>query len=78
MIEDGVGVIALVGDDGFSAEIAEQRNGLGAVVGLAAGQNEAQGQAQSVGEQVNLGCQTSSTPPQSGFLNPFFLALAAC
>jgi len=47
MIEDGVGVIALVGDDGFRAEIAEQRNGLGAVVGLAAGQNEAKGRTRA-------------------------------
>ncbi len=54
MGEDGIGVVALVGDDGLGPEVAEQRDSLGAVVGLAAGQNEAERKAQGIGEQVNL------------------------
>ena len=78
MVEDGVGVVALVGEHGLRAAIAEQRDGLGAVIGLAAGQHEAERQPQRIGEQVDLGRQTSSTPPQSGLRSPFFRAAAAC
>ena len=78
MREDRVGVIALVGDHGLGPTVAEQRDGLSAVIGLAAGQHEAERQAEGVGKQVDLGCQTSSTPPQSALLSPFFRAVAAC
>ena len=78
VLNNEVGVIALVGDHGFGLAFAQQRDGLGAVVDLAAGQNKAERQAEGVGEQVNFGRQTSSTPPQSGFRSPFFLAVAAC
>lgn len=72
MIEDGVGIVALVGEHRLRAAIAEQCDGLGAVVGLAARQHEAQRQPQRVGEQVDLGRQTSSTPPQSALRTLFF------
>ncbi len=38
MVEDGVGVIAFVGDHCLRPQFAEQWQGLGAVVGLAASQ----------------------------------------
>src|ERR1700738_499411 len=72
MVEDGVGVVALVGEHGLGAMIAEQRDGLGAVISLAAGQHEAERQSKRIGEQVDLGRQASSTPPQSGLRSPFF------
>jgi hypothetical protein len=78
MIEDGVGVVALVGEHGLGAVIAEQRDRLGAVIDLAAGQPEAERPSKRIGEQVDLGRQTSSTPPQSGLRSPFFRAAAAC
>ena len=78
VVQDGVGVVALVGEHGFRFARAEQRDGLGAIMRLAAGQNESEWQPEFIREQVNLGRQTSSTPPQSGLLTPFFRAVAAC
>ena len=78
MVEDGIGVVALVGEHRLRAAIAEQRDGLGAIVDLAAGQYEAERQPECVGEQVDLGRQTSSTPPQSALRSPLFRAAAAC
>ena len=78
MVEDWIGVIALVGQHGLGLSVAEQRQGLGAIVGLATGEHEAEGQTKLVREQVDLGRQTSSTPPQSGLRTPFFCAVAAC
>jgi hypothetical protein len=78
VVQDGIGVVALVGEHGFWFALAEQRDGLSAIVGLSAGEHEAERQAQFVGEQVDLGRQTSSTPPQSGLRSPFFRAVAAC
>jgi hypothetical protein len=78
MVENWVGVVALVGEHRLRTMIAEQRDGLGAVVGLAARQHEAERQSQRIGEQVDLGRQTSSTPPQSALRTPFFRAAAAC
>ena len=78
MMEDRVGVVALVGQHRLRAVVAEQRDGLGAVIGLAAGQDEVERPSKRVGEQVDLGRQTSSTPPQSALRSPFFRAAAAC
>jgi len=78
MVEDGVGVVALVGEHRLRATVSEQRDGLGAVVGLAAAQHKAERQPERIGEQMDLGRQTSSTPPQSGIRSPFFRAAAAC
>jgi hypothetical protein len=78
MVEDGVGVVASVGEHGLRATLAKQVDGLGAVVGLAARQHEAERQPKRIGKQVDLGRQTSSTPPQSALRTPFFRAAAAC
>ncbi len=78
VIEDQIGVVPFVRQYGLRAAVAEQSDSLGAVMGLAAGQHEAQRQAKLIGEQVDLGRQTSSTPPQSGLRSPFFRAVAAC
>ena len=43
MAEDRVGIVALVGQDRFGPTVAEQCDGLGAVVGLAASQHKAEG-----------------------------------
>jgi hypothetical protein len=78
MVEDRVGVVASVGEYRLRAAIAEQRDGLGAVVSLAARQHEAERQPKRIGKQMDLGRQTSSTPPQSALRSPFFRAAAAC
>ncbi len=78
MAEDRVGIVALVSQHSLGLALAEQRESLGAIVGLTAGQHEAEGQTKLVGDQMDLGRQTSSTPPQSGLRSPFFRAVAAC
>ena len=72
VVEDGIGIVALVGEHGLGFSVPEQRKGLGAIMRLAAGQDESEWQPEFIREQVNLGRQTSSTPPQSGLLTPFF------
>jgi hypothetical protein len=78
MAEDRVSIVALVGEHRFGPVVSEQRDGLRAIVGLTASQHEAEGQAKRIGEQMDLGRQTTSTPPQSGLRSPFFRAVAAC
>lgn len=65
MVEDGVAVVGLVGDDVASGEAVEQRERVGGVVGLAAGEQEADRSAEAVDRQVPLARQTSSGAPQS-------------
>jgi len=52
VIEDRIGVVSFVGQYGLGAEVAEQSDGLGAVMGLATGQHEAERQAKFIGEQA--------------------------
>ena len=78
MVEDGVGVVASIGEHRLRAVVAQQRDGLSAVIDLAAGQPEAERPPKRIGKQVDLGRQTSSTPPQSGLRSPFYRAAAAC
>ncbi len=54
VVQDGIGIVALVGEHGFRPSVAEQRKGLGAIVGLAAGKHEAERQAEFIGEQVDF------------------------
>jgi hypothetical protein len=78
MFDDGVGVVSLVGDDGFGMALAEQLDGRGVVADVSSGQQEVQRQAKLVGEQMNFGRQTSSGTPQS-LVRPLFLGpVAAC
>lgn len=64
--EKGVGVVALVGDHGGGAERAEQADGFHAAVCAGPGSAGSGAGAERVGNEVELGRQTSSTPPQSG------------
>jgi hypothetical protein len=58
--------------------LAQQLDGLGAVIHLAARDEKVQGKAQFIGEQMNLGRQTSSGTPQSLVFAPFLRPVAAC
>lgn len=78
MIQDGLAVVALVGQHPLGLSFSEQIDGLGAVVDLTAGDEEVHGQAQFVGEQMNLRRQTSSETPQSLVRAPFLRPVAAC
>lgn len=78
VLNDGVGIVALVGKHGLSLVLAQQLDGLGAVIHLAARDEKVQGKAQFIGEQMNLGRQTSSGTPQSLVFAPFLRPVAAC
>ena len=78
VIEDGLAVVALVGQHPLGLSFSQQLDGLGAVVDLAAGQKKVHWQTQFVGQQVNLGRQTSSGTPQSLVRAPFLRPVAAC
>ena len=54
-LKDGIGIIALVGDDGLRLAFAQQGDGLGAVMRLAAGEDKPERQTKGVRQQVNLG-----------------------
>ncbi len=78
VLEDVVHVIALVGEHGAGRQIGEKGKRLCAIIALSAGEQEAEGTAQRIRKQVDLGRQTSSAAPQSGLRSPFFRAVAAC
>jgi len=65
MVEDGVTVISLVGDDVAGSEAVEQGQRIGGIAGLAAGQQEADWSAETVDRQMPLAGQASSGAPQS-------------
>ena len=78
VLYDGVGVVPLVGQYGLGLMLAQQFNGLRTVIYLTASDEKIQGQAQFIGEQMNLGRQTSSGTPQSLVRAPFLRPVAAC
>jgi len=67
ILNDGVTVVSLVRQNGeWSGTIVEPQEclSLGAVVDMAAGEDEVDGPSGGIGEQVNLGCQTAARSPQ--------------
>ena len=76
--DDGGGVVAAVGHDDLGLAPGQQWQGLGELAGLTTGQPKADGLAQTVGEQVNLGAQSTSGTPQSLVFAPFLRPVAAC
>ena len=78
VLNDGVRVVALVGQHGLGLARAQQRDGLRAVIHLATRNQKIQRQAQLVGQQMDLARQTSSGTPQSLVRAPFLRPVAAC
>ena len=78
VVEDDLAVVALVGQYPDGLACSEQIDGLGAVVDLAASDEEVDRQTEFVGQQVDLGRQTSSGAPQSLVRAPFLRPVAAC
>jgi hypothetical protein len=78
VLDDGVCVVTLVGQHGLGTALAQQRDGLRAVVDLSTCNQKVQRLAQFVGQQMDLGRQTSSGTPQSLVRAPFFRPVAAC
>src|SRR5690606_496057 len=79
---DGIAVVGCVGDHGTTLDTIQQQLGGTTLVHLAAGQQEAQRPAEGVGEQMDLGRQSTSGTPQSLVLGTPLLApplpVAAC
>ena len=75
---DGGRVVATVCHDDLGLAAGQQRQGFGKLARLTAGQPESDGLAQSVGEQVDLGAQSTSGTPQSLVFAPFLRPVAAC
>ena len=78
MLDQHIGIVSLIRDDGLSRAVAQQGDSLGTVGHLSGGDVEAQRQAQFVGQQVDLGRQTTSGTPQSLVCAPFLRPVAAC
>jgi hypothetical protein len=76
-IEDGVGVIAFVGNDDTRLEAIEKRHRLGRIMSLPGGKYEADRPPCLIDGEVDLGAQTTSGTPQSRILSPPF-PVAAC
>lgn len=78
MGQDAVAVITLVGDDCLGLPLSQQFQGLCAVVDLTRRDEEVDRLAVLIGQQVDLGRQTSSGTPQSLVCAPFLRPVAAC
>lgn len=78
VVQDGLAIVTLVGEHPLGLSLAEQFDGLSAVVDLATGHEEVNRQPQFVGQQMDLGRQTSSGTPQSLVRAPFLRPVAAC
>ena len=76
-IEQGVGVIAAVGDDVAAFEAGEQKRRRAQVVGLSGGQHKPHRQAVLIDHGVDLGAQSSTRTADGVILAPFFPP-AAC
>ncbi len=76
--DDSVGVVAAVRHHDLSLATGQQRQRLSELAGLTAGEPEANRLAQAVGQQVNLGAQSTSGTPQSLVFAPFLRPVAAC
>jgi hypothetical protein len=77
VVEDGMAVIGLVGEDVGGIEAGQQRDGRPGVTGIAAGQDEADGTAERIDRDVPLGGQSASGAPQSLVAGPPFWPVAA-
>lgn len=77
MVEDGIGVVSLVGTHRMGLQALQQRQRLGAVASLAAGQSESGQRAQAFDEGVNLGAQSAARSTER-LVALFLGAPAAC
>ena len=77
MIEDGVAVIGLVGDDMGCPHAFDQRQGVTCITGLALCEQEPDRTAQTIHGDMPFARQPASGAPQSLVLDPPFLPVAA-
>ena len=75
---EGVGVVALVAEEGFGLRFGREGFGLGDVVDLAAGEAERQRVAQGVDDHMDLGGQAAARAAYGLVEPPFLRAPALC
>ncbi len=77
-LDDGLGVVATIGDDiALELEAVEQLRGCRLVGGLARGEDEAHRQAAAIDDDVDLGAQSAPRSSEGVIRAPFFPP-AAC
>ena len=76
-IQQGVGIIATVGDDMLALQTGQQLGSGPQVVGLSGGQNQPHRQAVLIDQSVDLGAQSPTRTANGVILAPFFPP-AAC
>jgi len=79
LCHEDVGIVPLVGDDGFGLRRVQQIRGGRVFADLAGGDAELEWQTVFIGQEMDLGAQTTSGTPQSRvFGAPFLRPVAAC
>jgi hypothetical protein len=76
-LDEGVGIVCLVGNERPWIGMLEQRLAAGEIVVLARGENELDGIAESIDECMNFCAQSAATSPDR-LRAVFFLAPALC
>lgn len=71
-----IGIVGTVGKDVARRQVGNECLGLGDVAVLAGGDYEADGVAQAVDRDVQLGCQAASTTTNGAIFRPPFLPVA--
>lgn len=77
-LDQGIGVVGLVGEEGFGFDFCEQGGGLPQVRVLAGGERYGNGIAKSIGDNVDLGAQSASGSTDGLTGAVFFRAPALC
>ena len=77
-LDEGVGVIALVAEEGIGLRFGRERFSLGYVVDLAAGEAERQRVAQGVDDHMDLGRRAAARAAYGLVEPPFLRAPALC
>ena len=58
-----VRIVAFIGDDGIKMERGEQRFSLGHIMAFTPSQDELQGKAKRIDEEMDLAAEATPTPP---------------
>ena len=77
-LDEGVGIVAPVAEEGFGGRFSREGLSLGDVVDLAAGEAERQRVAQSVDDHMDLGGQAAARAAYGLVEPPFLSAPALC
>lgn len=78
-VSQRVRIVAFIGNNGVKMERGEQRFSLGHIMAFTTGQDELEGQAKGIDEEMDLAAESTSAPTQALFLlrAPFFEPPAA-